>query len=258
MKSAIHRSAAALLLAMGGPVMALTPVSGDVATDLRASVNTESLTGIPGVEEFRVFSNSLASSFSNESIAIGADFNFNDIIGYGPTGTMAANASAIWTQPNRGIVSFQISRDVQGNGNFPSNLSAASAWGYVFQTGASRALLSGSWNTSGNIAQLSGPSITVRDSLVVLPVENPTPNSFSVRLAANTEHALFIISFLAGASPGVFDGTGNASTKISWSINTVPESASWAMLIAGFGLAGAQLRRRRALDAITPLQTAAE
>jgi hypothetical protein len=29
----------------------------------------------------------------------------------------------------------------------------------------------------------------------------------------------------------------------------VPESASWAMMIAGFGLTGAMLRRRRAVTA---------
>jgi hypothetical protein len=257
MKTAIHRSTSALLLAMGGPAMALTPVSGDVSTDLRASVSTEFFMGIPGVEEYRVLSGSPATSFSHESIATGAVFDFNDIIGYGPTGTMAANASASWTKPNRGMVNFQISRDLQGNGNFPSNLSASSTWGYVFQTSGSRALLSGSWNTSGNIAQVSGPNITVRDRLVALPVENPTPNSFSVRLAANTENALFISFSLVGASPGIFDGTGNASTQINWSINAVPEPTSWVMLIAGFGLAGAQLRRRRALDVVGSLQSVA-
>ncbi len=35
----------------------------------------------------------------------------------------------------------------------------------------------------------------------------------------------------------------------NWSMSAVPEPASWAMLIAGFGLTGATLRRRRMLQA---------
>jgi hypothetical protein len=33
------------------------------------------------------------------------------------------------------------------------------------------------------------------------------------------------------------------------SIGTIPEPSSWAMLIAGFGLVGATLRRRRVIAA---------
>ncbi|MBA3895889.1 MAG: PEPxxWA-CTERM sorting domain-containing protein [Sphingomonadaceae bacterium] len=33
-------------------------------------------------------------------------------------------------------------------------------------------------------------------------------------------------------------------------ITAVPEPASWAMMIAGFGMAGVALRRRRALAAV--------
>jgi hypothetical protein len=39
------------------------------------------------------------------------------------------------------------------------------------------------------------------------------------------------------------------STQLDWSMAAVPEPASWAMLIAGFGLTGAVMRRRRAVAA---------
>ena len=37
------------------------------------------------------------------------------------------------------------------------------------------------------------------------------------------------------------------STQLEWTMSTVPEPANWAMLIAGFGLTGAAMRRRRAV-----------
>jgi hypothetical protein len=64
-----------------------------------------------------------------------------------------------------------------------------------------------------------------------------------------------------GASGDIFMNAGEAlviginaagdyhfdSTSISFQVSDVPEPASWAMLIAGFGLTGAVLRRRRAI-----------
>ena len=42
------------------------------------------------------------------------------------------------------------------------------------------------------------------------------------------------------------DGYNGGISNLSFSTNAVPEPANWAMLIAGFGLVGATLRRRRA------------
>jgi hypothetical protein len=39
------------------------------------------------------------------------------------------------------------------------------------------------------------------------------------------------------------------STSISYQVEAIPEPASWVLLIAGFGLTGAVLRRRRAMPA---------
>ena len=46
------------------------------------------------------------------------------------------------------------------------------------------------------------------------------------------------------------DGSyNNDSTGVNFAVSQVPEPASWAMLIAGFGLTGAVMRRRRAVAA---------
>ena len=39
------------------------------------------------------------------------------------------------------------------------------------------------------------------------------------------------------------------STQVSWSMTAVPEPITWTMMIAGFGLTGAVLRRRRSVAA---------
>lgn len=64
----------------------------------------------------------------------------------------------------------------------------------------------------------------------------------------------------AGAAPEPFDFVGGdfsaggpsyagAFDKTSVKVGVVPEPAGWALMIAGFGLAGAALRRRRAVVA---------
>ena len=46
-----------------------------------------------------------------------------------------------------------------------------------------------------------------------------------------------------------FFNAGNARLDATFNGGSVPEPATWAMMIAGFGLAGATLRRRRAVTA---------
>jgi hypothetical protein len=47
-----------------------------------------------------------------------------------------------------------------------------------------------------------------------------------------------------------FGGTTYAPVKITVDSVAVPEPASWALMIGGFGMAGATFRRRRALNAV--------
>ncbi|WP_017668446.1 PEPxxWA-CTERM sorting domain-containing protein [Sandarakinorhabdus sp. AAP62] len=57
-------------------------------------------------------------------------------------------------------------------------------------------------------------------------------------------------SWVAGPGPFALCGTGNDCGRVQGPApSAIPEPASWAMLIAGFGLAGAVQRRRRAAAA---------
>jgi hypothetical protein len=46
------------------------------------------------------------------------------------------------------------------------------------------------------------------------------------------------------------DNTGSVLASVNTDAPGVPEPASWALMISGFGLAGAMLRRRRAANAV--------
>jgi hypothetical protein len=56
------------------------------------------------------------------------------------------------------------------------------------------------------------------------------------------------VQFCSGTRYNLYDSTGFTATVES--TGAVPEPASWAMLIAGFGLTGAAMRRRRVTAAV--------
>lgn len=63
-----------------------------------------------------------------------------------------------------------------------------------------------------------------------------------------TQFGTFSFDVIAGDSYGFFiSTTDGALGRGALTIGAVPEPASWAMLIAGFGLVGAAARRRRAV-----------
>ena len=71
-----------------------------------------------------------------------------------------------------------------------------------------------------------------------------------VQQVTATDGSQFTVEFvnLAGVA---FGGTTYAPVKITVdSVAAVPEPASWALMIVGFGMAGATFRRRRALTAV--------
>lgn len=70
-----------------------------------------------------------------------------------------------------------------------------------------------------------------------------TTNTFNLVATATSEKLLFVGLNLGGAP-----SYGNEITNVSLT-GGVPEPATWALMIGGFGLAGAALRRRRAVAA---------
>ena len=79
---------------------------------------------------------------------------------------------------------------------------------------------------------------------VVTGVENLTVTGGTGRFinATGTVLAMGTLSFgmVNGSTVGIFNGTVNGMLNAP----AIPEPASWAMMIAGFGLAGAAARRR--------------
>ena len=78
-------------------------------------------------------------------------------------------------------------------------------------------------------------------------------------VAGNSPFQRYVISIIPNAGgtfrpvfgqdrrqPGIDDNQGPLLDNISLSIAAVPEPATWAMMILGFGLIGASLRRRKA------------
>ncbi|UTP39166.1 PEPxxWA-CTERM sorting domain-containing protein [Phenylobacterium sp. LH3H17] len=95
----------------------------------------------------------------------------------------------------------------------------------------------------------------------------PSPCSDPLRMAPSCLHSIsdwstfnpgykvtgFSTGVGSGWSPGTFVGAvdnfsysfGSSTSNFDFEVSAVPEPATWAMMISGFGLAGASLRRRR-------------
>jgi hypothetical protein len=81
------------------------------------------------------------------------------------------------------------------------------------------------------------------------------PQFVNGKLASVTSYGLTFgpdfgdIDAALNSSFGEFSGYVPVSIHRSWILSVVPEPATWAMMIAGFGLVGSAMRRRRALEA---------
>lgn len=111
-------------------------------------------------------------------------------------------------------------------------------------------VVGGSFNVAGSV------NAVLRTPTYMLPVNQPL--FFSMRLASRvgalgaSGSVDFLNTFKANNSSRVFNlGPGVTANAGTWLINNqlpgtggVPEPASWAMLLMGFGLTGAVMRRR--------------
>ncbi len=111
------------------------------------------------------------------------------------------------------------------------------------------------WNEeSSGIGRLSLltslDNVTFTALAIVSPFDNPLANYPAEVFSFATTTARYVRFEAAGcpqANPGTFAAC--AIGEVAFRAGNVPEPSSWALMIAGFGLVGAAMRRRQALIA---------
>ncbi|MBC7522579.1 MAG: PEP-CTERM sorting domain-containing protein [Sandarakinorhabdus sp.] len=106
---------------------------------------------------------------------------------------------------------------------------------------------SGTWSTPGYLVDFL--AVKAANNFVLYQLATPASsgswNTFNIpylnKKGEGNPHDLSHLAFFGKADDGGGDGTGN----------TVPEPASWAMLITGFSLVGFAARRRQRLESVT-------
>ena len=171
----------------------------------------------------------------------------------GSTVDASLSVDATWLSADAGKVNLAWGWTVVGPGIAETNR-APENWSYDFT-----ASQNGKFNIGGTVTSTGSgfglqPIYLLGDASGTIggDVFNPSgtsSHSFNL-LAGQTYHfALYNFGNVSGGSIA-----GNAQAAIDWNIRYagVPEPASWAFMIAGFGATGAAMRRRRA----RPMQTA--
>ena len=148
--------------------------------------------------------------------------------------------------------------DLPGVFSQPDNLTEL-----IFQPGADAVMIAFTAPTTGayrisyvaQLIDLGSTGVDVGEGFGSIAAPNVTPVALllpavqKVREAAARMRAgdAFFLSFTSNGAP-----TGDPAfdrISLSMTVSQVPEPASWAMLIAGFGLVGAVMRRRRMVPA---------
>jgi hypothetical protein len=97
------------------------------------------------------------------------------------------------------------------------------------------------------ITGISEVTITSLSTLQYLPIFDPSALSFATLTPAPqlsfTGSSILIVFDTVGSGQFNFGGDGGQAI-FAYNSGAVPEPASWAMMIAGFGLVGAAMRRR--------------
>ena len=232
------------------PALAITANSGTVNTGAKVVVNgnlvsdpqSSTAAGLPGT----------LSSLSSASVS-----------DQDSTVTATSSIRATWTSATQGNATLNWGWSATNPGNVTINsvdtLNLPNKnWEYNFTTGSQAGTFTGNWSltaTGANTFGIQGIySFDGQSPYYITPFNlAPTSDSgnFSVALAPNTTYAF---SFTNYGNLGGYLGDASANFTIDWTIDGggnggVPEPASWAMLITGFGIVGAGMRRRRRVAA---------
>jgi hypothetical protein len=142
---------------------------------------------------------------------------------------------------------------------FIGNVGSATAFGVEIYSSKAAALASlagdvASLSFAPGAASISGGNVTIALSttigagtywLSVIPTLNFTSFGQSYLGWGGTGNAFFVNPGGGFAQPAGTELGANATLRLEGTPLSVPEPASWAMLLGGFGLTGLALRRRR-------------
>jgi opacity protein-like surface antigen len=140
----------------------------------------------------------------------------------------------------------QTSLDTVGTSNFGAIIDSAGAFNHTFNFTTSDAknasssvitiFLGGAWDVDFSSVDLDGVAFTKQTND---PAESWALNGTLLGAGPHTINLHGTVTATTQSNAGSYAGTLN--------IANVPEPATWALMISGFGAAGAMLRRKRAL-----------
>lgn len=286
MSARINVWLAAILITSAQAAYAVTPVSGPApgTTSLSLGLQAGDATH-PFVSDFQ---NNLPTGNYSQTLAVGTTLSFASINGLDlPTPHLDALASMSMTAPGGGIASAQGYTDysfmVFGSGDAPVTINASGSVGispfslaqadaslrFRVAAASSELVFDQSLGVSGNAAGCNSnfgalvnctQSFTVNNDFLLHTntLYNVHMDAMAGLLFGTNSNSLLTASAFANLDPtftvhGPFtiqlsDGFGGG-INLPFSTGAVPEPASWALMILGFGLVGFAMRQRPKVSA---------
>jgi len=204
-----------------------------------------------------------ATRFNGQLMVVETQAEFQDTVIFTSTDPNAVSTSARMNLDLHGLFSNSgfTGGTIEGGGVFVNR-----SFGFGFGQGGSQLTFNGLELVNGPLHAAAGQTDAVlRTDMASIPLNVPVPISFVLRArsfslnADNFSFVDFANTFEIPLGSDAFElPTGITANSGTWLVNNrrvdpnagaVPEPATWALMIGGFGMAGAMLRRRKALAA---------
>ena len=226
---------------IGAPAYATTSLAGSVGIGVHASVGADDQSATDSAAAVAPTSETLAAAATTSTLA-------GDVTAYG-------SVDATWLSADAGTVDFTWGWDIQA----PAGVMLAETntvtpnWSYTFVASGNGRFF-GTYDVVGSGDTFGLQPLYGVDDLPFGPmgggINDPTGSgTFSVDLVSGQTYTMSVRNFGNLTNGGGLTAVGSAAAQFDWNIDyqsaAVPEPATWALMIGGFGLAGGMLRRRR-------------